>query len=285
MNGSLDSLKQYIGAIEIATDVVTASAVAKLAATLGIVAPGSAAGDRLPPGWHAPFFGPLYGPDTMRADGQAAGGGIVPPVPLPKRRLRGERTVFHDALRIGDELTRASEIADLAILGTSEAPEVSLMLRQTIESPRGPAVVEEREFSYLGESAADNAPGKPPAAARDAPWRRTIDADPVLLFRYSAVRFNGHRIHYDRDYATRIEGCPGLVVHGTLIWQLMLEMCRAGAPGRPVAELRYRTHKPVYDIGPFTLAGRPSEDGATAELWAIDQDGLLATEATARFAA
>lgn len=276
MIGSLSDLTRYIGASETATDTVAASAVARLAATLGLDAPAVAPGDALPPGWHAPFFGPIYGPDNMRDDGQAAGAGIVPPVPLPIRRLRGERCVFHDALRIGDDITRISEISELTV---ADGPEVSLTIRQCIDSARGTAIVEEREFFYLDAGASVVAIA--PEAPRETPWRREIDPDPVLLFRYSAVRFNSHRIHFDRDYAVDHEGLAGLIVHGTLIWQLMLELCRAEAPDRPVVEFSYRTYRPIYDTGPFTLAGRPADDGAAAELWAIDPAGNVATEARA----
>ncbi len=276
MNRELSRLTDHIGASETASDTVAAAAVARLAATLGLDPPAVAPGDALPPGWHAPFFGPTYGPDNMRDDGQAAHDGIVPPVPLPIRRLRGERCTFHDALRIGDEITRISELAALTV---EDGPEVSLTIRQRISSRRGLAVVEEREFFFLAAGASDVAPA--PAAPAGTPWRREIDPDPVLLFRYSAVRFNSHRIHFDRDYAVGHEGLAGLIVHGTLIWQLMLELCRAEMPDRPVAEFAYRTFRPIYDTGRFTLIGRPADDGGTAELWAIDQEGNVATEARA----
>ena len=276
---SLSDLTRYIGASETASDTVAASAVARLAATIGVDPPAVAPGDALPPGWHSPFFGPIYGPDNMRDDGQAAGGGIVPPVPLPIRRLRGERCVFHDALRIGDDITRSSEIAEITV---ADGPEVSLTIRQVIESPRGLAVVEEREFFYLEAGASDVATA--PQATAEISWRREIDPDPVLLFRYSAIRFNSHRIHFDRDYAVKHEELPGLIVHGTLIWQLMLELCRAEVPDRPVVEFSYRTYRPIYDTGSFTLRGRLGDDGSTADLWAIDQAENVATEAEALFA-
>lgn len=284
MTETLSDLTRYIGASETVADTVTASAVARLAATLGVDPPGSAPGDALPPGWHAPFFGPIYGADNMRSDGQPASGGIVPPVPLPVRRLRGERSVFHDALRIGDEITQTAEIADITIADgpadeLANGPEVTLVIRQNTKSPRGLAVVEEREFFFLEAGASDEAPA--PATPSETPWRREIDPDPVLLFRYSAVRFNSHRIHFDRRYVVEHEKLPGLIVHGTLIWQLLLELCRAEAPERPVREFSYRTYRAIYDTGPFVIAGRPAEGGATAELWAIDQAGNVATAATA----
>ncbi len=238
MSEALSDLTRYIGASETASDTVAASAVARLAATIG----------------------------------------LDPPVPLPIRRLCGERCVFHDALRIGDDITRRSEIAELTV---ADGPEVSLTIRHNIESPRGAATVEERDIFYLDAGGSDVATA--PEAPGETPWRREIDPDPVLLFRYSAVRFNSHRIHFDRDYAVEHEGLAGLIVHGTLSWQLMLELCRAEAPDRPVVEFSYRTYRPIYDTGPFTLVGRPANGGGAADLWAIDQAGNVATEARAEF--
>lgn len=277
----MNALKKSIGAKSESTDVVTASAVAKLAATLGVKPPATEPGQALPPGWHAPFFGPAYGPEAMRADGQAKGGGIMPVVPLPRHRLRGERTTFHDAPRIGDVLTRLTEIAVVGEEDGKAGPIVSLTVRNTTQTPRGLCVVEDREHFYTAEGEPD---GEAPAAPRgEQPWRRTVDPDPVLLFRYSAVRFNSHRVHYDRDYCLRVEKLPGLIVQATLTWQFMLELCRSQVPERPVRELGWRLYRPIYDTGPFTLLGRPAADGKRAELWAVDQAGRAATTALAVF--
>jgi 3-methylfumaryl-CoA hydratase len=275
------ALSKSIGTSSTSTEVVTAAAIGRLAATLGVEAPATEAGQPLPVGWHSPFFGPAYGPQAMREDGQAKGGGMMPAVPLPRHRLRGERMTFHDQARIGDVLSRTSEVAVVGQEDGKTGPIVTVTIRNTTKTPRGLCVVEDREHFYTGEGEPDGEPPQPPA---DLPWRRTIDPDPVLLFRYSAVRFNSHRVHYDRDYCTRVERLPGLIVQATLIWQLMLELCRAEAPSRSVKEFGYQVHRPVYDTGPFTIAGRPSGDGARAELWAIEQDGRAATSALATFA-
>jgi 3-methylfumaryl-CoA hydratase len=283
MTESLENLKRYIGRSETATDVVIESAIARLAATLGVAKPATAAGDPIPPGWHGAFFPPLHGPSEMRADGQAAGGGIAPPVPLPRRRLGGARMSFHEPLRIGDAITRVSEIADIRVDEAESGATVLLVERNSISTLRGLAVVEERDLIYLSEGRAE-AKAAPPPVPANAAWRRSIRPDPVLLFRFSAVRFNSHRIHYDRDYTTKVEGLPGLVVHGTLVSLLLMEMCRSELPARRLGYFGYHTVRQIYDTGPFTIAGTPSAEGREATLWAVDADGELAMTATARFA-
>ncbi len=282
MTDALEGLKAHIGRSATASDVVAASAIAKLAATLGTDNPAPGPGDVIPPGWHCPFFGPTFGPSEMRTDGQAAGGGIVPPVPLPRRRLLGDDTVFHAPLAVGDAITCVSEVADISVEQQAGSPVVHLTLRQSISGPQGLAVVEDRRFFYLGEQGSAEQLGaeeqtRPPA------WSRAVDPDPPLLFRFCALRFNSHRIHYDRDYATGVEGCPGLVVPGALIALLLLELCRSEIPGSAVAGFGFRAARPVYDTGPFTIAGAPADGGGAADLWVTDADGVTAMTAKARF--
>ena len=280
MTAELEDLKQAIGNSAAATDVVTAAAIARLAATLDVAAPAAQPGDPIPAGWHTAFFSPLYPSAAARPDGQAAGGGLVPAIPLQRQRLGGERMTFHEPLRIGDEMTRESVVADLRIERTADGPAVYLDLRNRISCARGLAVVEERTMFYL-----DNEPpvAKTPAPASPA-WRRVVHPTPLLLFRYGAIRFNSHRVHFDRDFAMRTEGLPGLIVHGTLEAQLLLELCRQEMPARRIAGFDYDNRYPIYDTGPFTVAGRPSADGRSAELWVADADGGTAMTATACFA-
>jgi 3-methylfumaryl-CoA hydratase len=281
MSDTLDQIKSYIGRSDTADDVVTASAMLKIAAALGVRNPASAKGDPIPPGWYGAFFPPSHGPSEMRPDGQAAGHGIIPPVPLPRRRLGGVRMTFHDPLRIGDEITRRSEIADILI---DEGTMVTVVERNSISNSRGVAVVEERDLIFLSHDRAESRSAAGQPAPPEAAWRRTVEPNPVLLFRFSAIRFNSHRIHYDRDYVTKVEGLPGLVVQGTLISQLLLEMCRNELPAQNLASFAYRALRQIYDAGAFMIAGAPSPDKREAALWALDPEGRLAMTATAKFA-
>ena len=206
MAESLDSFKSYIGKSETANDVVTASTIIKFAATLGLENPPLEKGAAIPPGWYGGLFPASHRPDKMRTDGQASGGGIVPPIPLPRRRIGGTRVAFHEPLRIGDDVTRKTEIADLQIDGGDQ---VTLIERNSLSTSRGLCVVEERDMVMLSEARADAAPKTSPTIPSEAKWHQTIEPNPPLLFRFSAIRFNSHRIHYDRDYVTKVEKTAG----------------------------------------------------------------------------
>ena len=284
MAESLESFKSYIGKSETATDVVTASAMLKFAATLGLENPPMEKGAPIPPGWYGAFFPASHRPSQMRADGQASGGGIVPPIPLPRRRIGGTRVTFGEPLRIGDEITRVTEIADIQIDDGPSGAMATIVERNSISNSRGRAVVEERDMVMLSEARAEAASATPPAAPAQATWRQTIEPNPPLLFRFSAIRFNCHRIHYDRDYVTKVEKLPGLVVQSSLISQLMIEMCRREMPTRQLVKFDFKSWRQIYDTGNFTIAGDPAADGRGAELWALDTNGKLAMTATAKFA-
>lgn len=263
VTSELSGLTRFIGRSATATEVATAPPIARLAATLGISAPASAPGDVLPPGWHGAYFGPALGPENLRPDGQAA----VPPIPLRRYRIGLDRAEFLGTLRIGDEMSRVSRIADISIAERAEGPVVSLVQRNEISGPRGLAVVEERESIYFDDV--------PPAATplRELPepqWRRVVEPDAILLFRYSALRFNSHRVHYDRDFAVKEEGLPGLIVQAALVAQLLLEMCRTTLPTRRIAAFAPRTRHPIYDTGPFTLCGAAAANERSATMWALD---------------
>ena len=143
-----------------------------------------------------------------------------------------------------------------------------------------PSIVEEHDIVYRNTPAAGERPVAPPRAPVDATWTRTLRPDDVLLFRYSALTFNGHRIHYDRRYVTEVEGYPGLIVHGPLIATLLLDLLRRHLPDAVVARFSFRALSPLFDIAEFTVNGRRDGD-STVALWAANADGGLAMDATA----
>jgi 3-methylfumaryl-CoA hydratase len=257
----------------------------KFAATLGLENPPLEKGSPIPAGWYGGLFPASHRPDKMRTDGQASGGGIVPPIPLPRRRIGGTRVALKEPLRIGDEVTRKTEIADIQVDDGPNGAMVTVIERNSLSSPKGLCVVEERDMCMLSEQRSDAAPKTTPAIPGEAKWKQTIEPNPALLFRFSAIRFNSHRIHYDRDYVTKVEKLPGLVVQSSLISQLLMEMCRRELPSKRITNFDFQNLRSVYDTGgKFTIAGAPSGDGNSATLWALDSEGKLAMLATAKFA-
>jgi len=285
MAESLESFKSYIGKNETAADVVTASTMVKFAATLGLENPPLEKGSAIPPGWYGGLFPASHRPDKMRTDGQASGGGFMPAIPLPRRRIGGTRVAFHEPLRIGDDVTRKTEIADLQVDDGASGAQVTIIERNSLSTARGLCVVEERDMVMLSEARADAAPKTSPAIPSEAKWNQTVEPNAPLLFRFSAIRFNSHRIHYDRDYVTKVEKLPGLVVQSSLISQLLMEMCRRELPAKRMTNFDFQNLRSVYDIdGKVTLCGKPSNDGREATLWALDGKGNLAMLVTAKFA-
>jgi 3-methylfumaryl-CoA hydratase len=277
----LEDLKSYVGKKATSADVATAHTIAKLAATLDVEHPAPNKGDPIPHGWHGGFFPGAARGSTLREDGQPSGGGITPPVPLPRRRVGITTAAYHDHLRIGDELSRVSEIKSVEVEDRGAGPLVTVTQRDSISSPRGLAVVEERGFYYFGP----NGPGRMDAAptpAANAPWRAELKPDPVRVWRLCAYRFNSHRIHFDRDYTTKVEGYPGIVVPVTLISQEMIEMCRQRQK-RELATFSYRSIEIVADTGPYTILGAPSADGSSASFWCINAEGRNALHGEAKF--
>ena len=191
---------------------------------------------------------------------------------------------FHEPLRIGDDITRVTEIADIQIDDGPSGAMATVIERNSISNGSGLAVVEERDLVMLSEARAEAAAPTSPAVPTQATWRQVIEPNPPLLFRFSAIRFNSHRIHYDRDYVTKVEHLPGLVVQSSLISQLLIEMCRRELPTRQLTSFGFKSVRQIYDTGKFTIAGAPATDGREAALWALDADGKLAMTATAKFA-
>jgi 3-methylfumaryl-CoA hydratase len=207
----------------------------------------------------------------------------MPAIPLPRRRIGGNRFTFHDPLRVGDEIMKVAEIADMQIDDGPNGAMVTILEKSSISSSRGLAVVEERDMILLSEKRAEMAPKTAPTVPPEAKWQRVFEPKASLLFRFSAIRFNSHRIHYDREYVTKVEKLPGLVVQTSLICQLLIEMCRAEVPDRRLTYFGFQTVRQIYDTGNFTIAGTPSADGKESTLWSLDPNGNVAMTGTAKF--
>jgi 3-methylfumaryl-CoA hydratase len=284
MDLNLDYLREWRGRTESRSDKVTAAPIAALSATLDRDDPFPKSGDAVPPLWHWLYFLPIPRQSELGPDGHAKRGGFLPPVPLPGRMFAGDRVQFHRPLHVGETISRLSRIVDVNCKQGRSGPLVFVVVRHEISNGAAIAVVEEHDIVYRespkpGDTGA--APQKPPSGAA---WTREIRPDDVLLFRYSALTFNGHRIHYDRRYATEVEGYPGLVVHGPLIATLLLDLLRRNLGDTNVTSLSFRAIRPLFDIEPFSVCGKVAPDNKTAQLWAVDFEGWLAMEATAGLA-
>ncbi len=273
-------LKSWIGREESVTDTVTPVPVAALSATLDRDDPAPRAGDPLPPLWHWLYFLPLHRQSEIGPDGHAKRGGFLPPVPLPRRMWAGGRLSFGQPLRVGEAIRRTSTIADLSVKEGRSGTLAFVLVRHQITGEDGGSITEEHDIVYRAAAApGETAPPPRPAAAQSS-WRRDVEPDDVLLFRYSALTFNGHRIHYDRRYVTGTEGYPGLIVHGPLIATLLVDLLRRNTAAA-LQSFHFRAVSPLFDVAPFALCGTPGEDGASVALWAQNQGGALAMEAEA----
>jgi 3-methylfumaryl-CoA hydratase len=273
-------LQEWIGKTETHTDQLTPTPLAALSATLDRDDSAPQPGDPLPPAWHWLFFLPIHRQSELGPDGHAARGGFLPPVMLPRRMWAGSRMEFYHPLRVGESMTRTSRIASVKCKEGRTGPLVFVVVRHEIANAAGPAVAEEHDIVYRDHPQPGQPPPEPPLAPSGAAWERTIHPDDVLLFRYSALTFNGHRIHYDRRYATEVEGYPGLVVHGPLLATLLLDLLRRHMPEAQVVRFEFRAKSALFDTAPFSVCGGP-RDRSTVRLWAKNMSGGLAMDAAA----
>lgn len=240
---------------------------------------GLRAGDALPPLWHWLYFWETVPQSRLGPEGHAALGDFLPPVDLPRRMWAGSRLAFLRDLPIGAVATRRSRVIEVAEKEGRSGPLVFVTLRHEVAA--GGALCIEEEHDIVYRAAADGgAQAQGTAAPEEATWRRQLLPDPVLLFRYSALTFNGHRIHYDRPYTTEVEGYPGLIVHGPLMATLMVELVRHAHPGRRIARFQFRALAPVFDGAPMTVAGQPAAEDHIAAVWVADADGRLCMKGT-----
>ena len=279
---TLEDHSAWIGREETRSDVLAATPVAALNALLDRDDAPPVPGDPLPPLAHWLYFLPLHRQSQIGPDGHMSRGDFLPPVPLPRRMWAGSRLEFLRPLPIGAKATRVSRIADVKAKQGRSGALVFVTVRHEIAVAGKIAVTDEHDIVYRGESGKAVADAAP--ASTDAAWRREIRPDPVLLFRYSAITLNGHRIHYDHPYTTRVEGYPGLVVHGPLIATLLVDLFRRNMPGAALRTFRFRALRPLFDTAAFETLGRPDAANASARLWTRDAEGAMTMEAEAAYA-
>jgi 3-methylfumaryl-CoA hydratase len=276
-------LQSWIGRSETVEDTINPTPVRALTATLDHPATPLVAGVAIPPLWHWLYFLPMHRQSEIGADGHAKRGGFLPPVPLPRRMWAGSRFEFRSSICVGDRASRTSTIDDVATKEGRSGKLVFVKVRHEVRCNEAvePALVEFHDIVYREAQGPNDVAPPPQAAPGEAAWRRRIVPDDVLLFRYSALTFNGHRIHYDRQYVTQVEGYPGLIVHGPLIATLLMDLLRRQLPEADVASFRFKAVRPTFDLNAFHVNGQPQADGKTIRLWASDHEGWLTMDAIA----
>lgn len=258
----------WIGRHQESQDRISFNLVKRIAATLGEVAPQP--GEALPPLWHWAFFQEPVTASELGPDGHPALGGFLPPAHNRNRMWAGSRLEFYQPLLVEAEVTCVSTILNVEEKHGRTGSLLFVTVRHAYFQDGQRVLQDEQDIVY-------REPTPPKLSVSDwvpeGQWRKPVEPSPTLLFRYSAVTFNGHRIHYDWPYVTETEGYPGLVVHGPLIATLNL---RAFTNAHPTARLKrfsFRGVRPLISPHPFEVGGRLI-DGGKAQVWAGNQDGI-----------
>ena len=277
----MDILKDWIGRSQTRQELLETARAEALRVTLESRDPQMMEGTALPELWHWAYFWDTAPLSELGEDGHAARGGFLPPVPLPRRMWAGSRLEWLSPLRLGETARKTSTIRTIEEKQGRSGQLVFVTVAHELAGPEGSAIREEHDIVYReapepGSGA--RAAGEPAPEGR---WARRLVPDPILLFRYSALTFNGHRIHYDEPYVTGEEGYPGLVVHGPLLATLMVDLVRREAPGRRLAAFRFRALRPVFCNEEIQVGGEPDDQGA--DVWVAGADGGLCMRGRVEF--
>jgi len=274
----LDHLRRWIGRERVMEDPLQPFPARALAAALDRRAlPGE--GDALPPAWQWLYFLDTPAAAATGRDGHPSLGEFLPPAPLPRRMWAAGSFEVEHPLKLGEPARRTTRIQSVDAKSGKSGSLVFVNLEHRVEQDGRLCLREEQNLVYRELPAG---PQPLPAGERApvaADWSRTVTPDPVLLFRYSALTYNGHRIHYDRQYAVEHEFYPALVVHGPLLASLILELVATELPQARVRQFRFRAVRPTFDTQPFRVCGR--REAATLHLWTADHEGQLCMTATA----
>ena len=277
----IEAWRKWIGSELHNSDIVTPELVARFRATFDLTAADT--GETVAPlGIHWCLAPPAMPTATLGHDGHPERGGFLPPVSLPRRMWAGGALEFRQPINIGDHVQRRSRIEEIVLKEGRTGPLCFVIVMHQLKV-QGMIVVDERQdIVYHGVR-----PGSPPMNGRtsskttpEAGRIKTIRADPALLFRYSALTFNGHRVHYDRRYCLEREGYPGLVVHGPLQATLLLHHA-SEVIGIAPKSFEFRSIAPLFDESTFSLSALDGD--SLSELWTADAEGRLAMTAEARW--
>lgn len=283
----LAHLQTWQGRSETLEDIITPAPLRALSATLDRDDALPVVGTDLPPLWHWLFFLPHHRQSEIGPDGHAKRGGFLPPVPLPRRMWAGGRLQWHAPMKVGDAVKRVSTIQSVTHKAGRTGDLLFVLVKHDVFNAHGLCLTEEHDIVYRPAArASDPVPAPLAASSLIEPgemWTRDVVPDDVLLFRYSALTFNGHRIHYDRKYVTQVEGYPGLIVHGPLIATWLVDLVRRHTD-RSIQRFEFKALRPTFECADqrhVRVSGQLQAGGQHVRLWAQDHEGWLTMQATA----
>ncbi len=236
-------------------------------------------GSPLPPCWHWAFCNDVVPQSQLGVDGHPERGGFLPDLKLPRRMWAGSKVQINQSLRVGDTVTKRSKILSITPKSGKSGQLFFVSIKHEWFVGDKLSIKEDQDIVYRDMPRKINSNSSGITAPSKSLWRREIKPDPVLLFRYSALTFNGHRIHYDQPYCISEEGYPGLVVHGPLIATFLLDLCRHSNPEREISRFSFRAVSPLFDQSPFFISGSLTDDGNAADLWAENAEGYISSKA------
>ena len=269
--------QEWVGRTESSVDDAVARAVRALSATFDAT-PYVETGDRIPNLWHWIYFRSLTLQSQIDINGHAKRGGFLPPFPMTRRMWAGGRLSFLEPLRIGDVMEKKSEVIKIVEKQGKSGRMAFVTVKHNIFSPRGHAVSEEQDIAYLDVPKVF-VPPMPVPLPENLIWQQSYPVDPVVLFRFSAVTFNAHRIHYDLRYTTQVEKYPGLIVHGPLQAMLLLRAAEMRNPSKRAARYSFRGVRPLFDFDKLFLSGEERDDGGL-NLYTSNAEGYVCMQAT-----
>ncbi len=284
------SLRSAIGSARTTEDIVVPALVERLWVTLETQTPLPRRGDHLPAGWHTIFCLKAPTRAELCVDGLPDKFDGIPPVPMQRRMFGGARLTFHAPLIVGEPICCESEMLDVKTRTTATGHLAIVTMRHRYSGPNGLAVEEQQDIinmEPIEKPTERQAKAALPAKAEPVPaatWQRKFETDPIMLFRFSALTFNSHRIHYDAPYSAEAEKLPGLMVQGKLVALQLIETARQAAPQADVKRFEYRSGRPLFAGRGCVLKAALAGDGLGAQLWAEDGKGQVVQSASISFA-